>query len=72
MSFGNKAWSEDLKIFDTSLTHTIKAYLLPLLRFSSVLAIFEIFPQEKLGIEKYARIQFQCWNDHFNLVVGAS
>ena len=61
VSFGNKAWSEDLKLFYlyTSLAHVIKVYLLPLLRFSSVMATFEIFPQQKLGIEKYAHIQFR-------------
>ena len=61
VSFGNKTWSEDLKVFYSyaSLTHAIKAYLLPLLRFSSVMATFEIFLQQKLGIEKYAHIQFR-------------
>ena len=60
-SFGNKAWSDELKTFYsyTSLTHVIKAYLLPLLEFSSVMATFEIFPQQKLDIEKYAHIQFR-------------
>ena len=60
VSFGNKAWSEDLKIFYsyTSLTHVIKVCLIPLLRFSWVMATFEIFPRQKLGIEKYAHIQF--------------
>ena len=60
VSFGNKTWSEELKVFYscTSLTHAIKTYLLPLLRFSSVMATFETFPQQKLGIEKYAHIQF--------------
>ena len=57
--FGNKGWSEDLKIFYsyTTLTHAIKTYLLPLLRFSSIMATFEIFPQQKLGIDKYAHIE---------------
>ena len=55
MSFGNEAWGEDLKIFDsyTSLTHTIEAYLLPLLSFSS----FDIFRQQKFGVEKYSHTQ---------------
>ena len=66
VSFGNKAWSEDLKIFYsyTSLTHVIKVYLIPLLRFSSVMATFEIFPQQKLGIEKYAHLQFRSQHDY--------
>ena len=61
VSFGNKAWSVDLKIFClyTSLTHAIKAYLLQLLSFSSVMATFEIFPQQKLRLEKYTHIQFR-------------
>ena len=61
VSFGSKAWSEDLEIVYsyTSLTHAIKAYLVPLLRFSSVMATFEIFPQQKPGTEKYAHIQFR-------------
>ena len=39
---GMKTW----KTVDsyTSLTHRIKAYLLPLMSFSSVMAIFEMFP----------------------------
>ena len=47
VSFGNKPWSEYLKIFYsyTSLKHTMNAYLLPLVSFSSVMATFEIFSQ---------------------------
>ena len=47
VGFGNKPWSEYLKIFYlyTSLEHTMNAYLLPLLSFSSVMTTFEIFTQ---------------------------
>ena len=67
VSFGNKTWSVDLKIFCsyTSLTHAIKAYLLPLLSFSSVMATLEIFPQQKLRVEKYAHFQLRSQHDHF-------
>ena len=42
MSFGNEAWSEDLKTFDsyTSPTEAIDVYLRPLLSFSSILEYF--------------------------------
>ena len=59
---GVKTWKF---LTHTSLTHAIKAYLRPLLRFSSLMATFEIFPQQKLGIEKYAHIQFRSRHAHF-------
>ena len=61
VSFWNKSWSEDLKMFYsyTSLEHTMNAYFLPLLSFSSVMATFEIFSQQKLGVEKYSHTQFR-------------
>ena len=45
MSFGNEAWGEVLKFFDsyTNLTHAIEAYLRPLLSLSSVIATSEVF-----------------------------
>ena len=45
VSFGNKAWGEDLKVSDshTNLTQAIGTYLLPVLSFSSGMATFEIF-----------------------------
>ena len=67
VSFGNKSWSEDLKIFDsyTRLKHTMNVYLLQLLSFSSVMDTFEIFSQQRLGVEKYSHIQFRSQHDHF-------
>ena len=54
VSFKNKAWSEDLKSFYScmSLAHAINADLLPLLSFSLIMATFELFPQQKLRVEK--------------------
>ena len=61
MSFGKEACAEDLKISDShmSLTQAIEAYLLPLLSFSSGMATFEIFHQQKFGVEKYAHNKFR-------------
>ena len=51
--------SEDQKPFYscTSMTHAIKANLQSLLSFSSVMATFEVFRQQKPGVEKYVYIQ---------------
>ena len=59
--------SEDQKPFYscTSMTHAIKANLQSLLCFSSVMATFEMFPQQKLGVEKYVYIQSRSQHDHF-------
>ena len=67
VSFGNKPWSEHLKMFYsyTSLEHTMNALLLPLLSFSQVMATFEIFSQQKLGVEKYSHTQFRSQHEHF-------
>ena len=67
VSFGNKAWGKELKIFYSymSLTHAIEAYLLTLLSFSSLMATFEIFHKQKFGMEKYAHIQFWSWKWHW-------
>ena len=47
VSFGNKPWSEYLKLFYSymSLKHTMNTYLLPLLSFSLVMTGNEIFSQ---------------------------
>ena len=62
MGFGNKTWGEDLILFDsyTILTQATEAYLRPLLSFSSVMTTFEIFRQQKFGMDRYAHTQF--WN----------
>ena len=56
-----------------SLTHAIKAYLLPILSFSSVMATFEIYPQQKLRVERSMSIfNFGVSMTILNLVGGAS